>query len=574
MFCAKCGNQLPDGCRFCPKCGTPVGNGAPSPAAKPQAAGPAGNKPQKNKKSGAKKGWIAVLVVALFLLILAAAVFFGIRMLREQSAPKETGEQSEEEFSQEESVSDGTESEAEETEEAKEKQPAELAIRQVDNIGFPEITFYASVTGSDGESVKGLGKEDFTVTETDGQGNSKEAELLDVYQVVSADRIKMNLVLDTSDSMEEDGKLSGAKNAAIAFVNELDLDEGDEVEIIQFNDFVYMETEFSDDKTLLTTAINGLTAAGNAALLDGIYTGLSQTYYESGARCVVAFTGGEENASSYTYEDVVNTAKSTGIPVFIIGIGDSPNADSLKQLAQQCSGKYYAAGEEDLEEILEEISLQIYQEQQDYYAFRYISPDADNTEEERSIVLASSSSAPIEGECRKEYFPTADLDSAFSASYVNLDFMIPDSSQREVTMSDLEGMSLAQLRIARNEIFARHGRQFKDVMLNQWFYSKTWYLEIAKKYSPQDFDSLSPSPLSDLENENITFIKEYEDFLTESSDIFPDAEKTLLSEYDLCLGRDILQKALDQVMNYSDTDILEQNIRLIEEAIDRDEVAY
>lgn len=63
--------------------------------------------------------------------------------------------------------------------------------------------------------------------------------------------------------------------------------------------------------------------------------------------------------------------------------------------------------------------------------------------------------------------------------------------------SDVEHVSSnLGLRIARNEIFTRHGRQFKATMLNQWLYSKIWCLNIDTKYSPGDFDAIWSNPLS------------------------------------------------------------------------------
>lgn len=100
-------------------------------------------------------------------------------------------------------------------------------------------------------------------------------------------------------------------------------------------------------------------------------------------------------------------------------------------------------------------------------------------------------------------------------AWMDADYILDFSAWREVTEEDLEGLSPEQLRIARNEIFARHGRQFRDDALNQWFYEKGWYLDISKKYLPEEFDSLSPNPLSDLERRNAVFIGDYEKKLEE-----------------------------------------------------------
>ena len=39
----------------------------------------------------------------------------------------------------------------------------------------------------------------------------------------------------------------------------------------------------------------------------------------------------------------------------------------------------------------------------------------------------------------------------------------------------LRGLSLHELRLLRNEIYARHGRSFRAPWLQQYFYSQPWY---------------------------------------------------------------------------------------------------
>nr|MCR4597014.1 YARHG domain-containing protein [Lachnospiraceae bacterium] len=148
------------------------------------------------------------------------------------------------------------------------------------------------------------------------------------------------------------------------------------------------------------------------------------------------------------------------------------------------------------------------------------------------------------------------------------------SSDRAVTNSDLTNLSLAELRIARNEIYARHGRQFKDPLLNQWFYSRNWYLSIPEKYSPDDFDKTNPNPLSSLELNNANFILSYEKDVMNSDEIYPHATTELLSGYDLALSKPVLKTALAQMNKYSSTPTLEENKRLVQEAINNPDVSY
>ena len=87
----------------------------------------------------------------------------------------------------------------------------------------------------------------------------------------------------------------------------------------------------------------------------------------------------------------------------------------------------------------------------------------------------------------------------------NTDYIIPESSSRKLTKKDVKGKSARQLRIARNEIYARHGRLFVDQELQDYFDSKDWYLGYIE---PEDF--VETEDLSKLERRNALFIRKFE----------------------------------------------------------------
>ena len=84
-------------------------------------------------------------------------------------------------------------------------------------------------------------------------------------------------------------------------------------------------------------------------------------------------------------------------------------------------------------------------------------------------------------------------------------YIISDSSIRELTDSDLSGLSKSKLRIARNEIYARHHRKFDSADLQIYFDKKSWY---SGTIEPSDFDE--KNELSQIEKKNIDLIKKYE----------------------------------------------------------------
>lgn len=81
------------------------------------------------------------------------------------------------------------------------------------------------------------------------------------------------------------------------------------------------------------------------------------------------------------------------------------------------------------------------------------------------------------------------------------EFVFADSNTRELTREDLIGLSEWELKVARNEIYARHGREFVHEDLKCYFAKKDWY-KPSSNYSPSD--------LSTLENKNVALILNYE----------------------------------------------------------------
>ena len=83
-------------------------------------------------------------------------------------------------------------------------------------------------------------------------------------------------------------------------------------------------------------------------------------------------------------------------------------------------------------------------------------------------------------------------------------YILPESNLRMLTISDLYLLTAEECRLARNEIYARHGRKFNDESLKIYFESKDWYLGTIE---PEDFNE---STLSEIEVANRDLIVQYE----------------------------------------------------------------
>ncbi|MFL6335398.1 MAG: YARHG domain-containing protein [Pyrinomonadaceae bacterium] len=89
---------------------------------------------------------------------------------------------------------------------------------------------------------------------------------------------------------------------------------------------------------------------------------------------------------------------------------------------------------------------------------------------------------------------------------------------RLVTEAMLKGLSLHELRLLRNEVYARRGRQFRTEWLSQYFWSQPWYEAREDNKEPV---------LSETEKKNIQTIVAYESRLKESLSTAPVTEALL-----------------------------------------------
>ena len=79
-------------------------------------------------------------------------------------------------------------------------------------------------------------------------------------------------------------------------------------------------------------------------------------------------------------------------------------------------------------------------------------------------------------------------------------YILPQSSERLLTDSDVDGMSYEELQMAINEIYARHGRKFSSQSVQNYFDGQSWYQGTVE---PDDF---SDSVFSQIESQNVLFL--------------------------------------------------------------------
>lgn len=88
-----------------------------------------------------------------------------------------------------------------------------------------------------------------------------------------------------------------------------------------------------------------------------------------------------------------------------------------------------------------------------------------------------------------------------SSTKTSSDYIISDTNARVISESELTDLTPWQLKVARNEIYARHGREFVHKDLQCYFAKKSWYSVNS---------NFNESSLSTTENKNVATILAYE----------------------------------------------------------------
>lgn len=92
----------------------------------------------------------------------------------------------------------------------------------------------------------------------------------------------------------------------------------------------------------------------------------------------------------------------------------------------------------------------------------------------------------------------------YGPSYAGQCSSYNDANSRELGGDDIETCSCEELRLLRNEIFARHGRVFDSKELQNYFGSKPWY-------KPGKGSASGSAGQNKFEKYNVSFLKSVED---------------------------------------------------------------
>jgi Ca-activated chloride channel family protein len=176
----------------------------------------------------------------------------------------------------------------------------------------------------------------------------------------------VTLVVDTSGSMNDDGKIQNAKAGALEFLDLLG--DADTFSLIPFNTRIYPAGQnllLKDHRAKIQQTVSSLYADGGTALYDSIglaYDRLmaDRRLNEKKIAAIVVLTDGEDTDSKMSLNDLLKKIRFDNethtIHVFTIAYGHDANQDVLKQIAAATQATSYAGTPENIRTVFKDIS--------------------------------------------------------------------------------------------------------------------------------------------------------------------------------------------------------------------------
>ncbi|MBC8076161.1 MAG: VWA domain-containing protein [Chloroflexales bacterium] len=179
-------------------------------------------------------------------------------------------------------------------------------------------------------------------------------------------RVEVQIVLDTSGSMEDEGRLESAKTALRTFIGQLA--DGDSLGITVFNNAATELTplgEIGPKRQEVLDRVGGLIPSGGTRLVDSVqeaYKTMQAQPPGQAIRAVIVLTDGADNRSTTTQEQLLSLLgadkEGYGIKVFTIayGTGTDVNTDLLKSIADASGAKSYTSNPSDIDRVYKDIA--------------------------------------------------------------------------------------------------------------------------------------------------------------------------------------------------------------------------
>jgi Ca-activated chloride channel family protein len=225
-------------------------------------------------------------------------------------------------------------------------QTAEPTITFKSGVDLVSVT--AVVRDKKGKVVRSLSPKDFAVAE-----DGKTRKIVSVQADASAPA-SIAFLVDGSGSMRLGTALESSRRICDWLLSTLD-QKRDDAALLSFDTRLLTLREFSGSVEHVRAGLQELDAFGATSIYDAIAGASSIVANRArNRRAVIVLTDGDDNASSYSAEEVAWIASTIDVPVYVFAVGDGVNAEAaaanpanltspLAELARSTGGDFFIA---------------------------------------------------------------------------------------------------------------------------------------------------------------------------------------------------------------------------------------
>ena len=199
------------------------------------------------------------------------------------------------------------------------------------------IELPVAVTDSAGSPISGLKQSDFVVKE------SGKPQAITNFDAASNLPLSVGLLIDHSGSMKP--RMEATRKAATEFLARI-IKPKDQAFVAGFSFDATKQAPFVSDVASLEDQVRSIPdAGGGTSLYDAIITGLYRFRNLQGRKALIILTDGEDTTSRVTYDDMLQYARASRVPLYFIGIAlgftDISGSNKMKALAAETGAVAY-----------------------------------------------------------------------------------------------------------------------------------------------------------------------------------------------------------------------------------------
>jgi VWFA-related protein len=266
------------------------------------------------------------------------------------------------------------------------------------------VVLHATVIGRSGNLVTNLPRDAFRTYEDGVEQQIKVFRREDVP-------VSLGIIIDNSSSMKNKRqKVEAAAQQLVAASN-----PQDEVFLINFNDDVYRDVDFTSDPHKLAQGLGKINCMGGTAMRDALQAGIlyAKAKGKHDKKVLVLVTDGDDNMSEATLDEVVREAQQREVLVYAVALLAEEERDAAKRARQALDTITRATGgnvwyPKDPDEV-SRIALQVAHDIRNQYILGYTPSNGKLDGSYRQIRVSVKGPERPTARTRTGYYATADL---------------------------------------------------------------------------------------------------------------------------------------------------------------------